>query len=145
MVGPAREETIPEDLSSSSPVVVKQEAAAPNLPRSSSLSALSRAALVTTEKGQAACRVDRATKPVIHLCLPVATEGKEERRFVPDVVRDDREEEEHEDEDAESRRLREEFASLVSPKRRRQPSCAKHSKCHCYLFSLDTVGFYALS
>ena len=48
------------------------------------------------------------------------------------------------DEDAlEELRLQEEYA-WVPKKKDSKLKCDKHSQCHCYLFSLDTVGFYAL-
>ncbi len=33
----------------------------------------------------------------------------------------------------------------MPPQKSQKRKCSKHSQCHCYLFSLDTVGFYALT
>ena len=141
-----------------------------------------------TQEKEAAIRIKKGTKPVIHLCHPepvpdpipslkpamnlqeqlrqrAISSRREERKLrkmaslpTPNELnatgRDSilsgfdsggRSLTESEEEEDESRRRDDYEWNSENKKREHKKSCKKHSQCHCFLFSLDSIGFYALT
>lgn len=119
-------------------------------------SSLYGAVQMLTQINEAVVKVDKGTKPVIQLCHqqnqdkqpPVRMREKKfdrqlsmpARLSVPLVSRQESLSEEEE-------QFRRDYAWIPEKRSDKKDNrkCRKHSKCHCYLFSLDTVGFYALT
>ena len=128
-------------------------------------SALYGAVRLLTQLNHAVMKVEKGSKPVIHLCHDIrkAAETEKSRKKIPSpkipppkipprnkrLSRLERQEEvfiESDDEDEDnSYEIQNLDYAWMPPQKSVQRKCSKHSACHCYLFSLDTVGFYALT
>jgi len=113
------------------------------------------AANVSVVAGERAPDIDWGSKPVVHVCWP--DQGDREERVSKHKTSTDAVESSLADEGdlqglADGENVEQGAGGKVrlrdypwQKKRDRDGSCKRHSKCHCYLFALDTLGYYALT
>ncbi len=116
-------------------------------------------AQMVTETAKAVHKISKGTRPVIHLHHPTimgeqgtAGRGRGRHKDKSEMLVDEHQvtlDERHSlflksDSDKRRRSSTEDY-TWTPAKFKNAGQCNRHAKCHCYLFSLDTIGFYALS